>query len=52
MVKFVGEFVIVNLYGFGGLGKIILVREICLKWLGKLMVVDLRGVMEMKDVYF
>lgn len=52
MAKFAGEPAIVNLYGSGGLGKTTLAREICLKWPGKSMAVDLRGVTEMKHVYF
>ena len=52
MAKLAGESPIVNLYGSGGLGKTTLGKEICLKWPGKAMAVDLRGVTEMKDVYF
>ena len=52
MAKLAGESPIVNLYGSGGLGKTTLGKEICLKWPGKSMAVDLRGVTEMKDVYF
>ena len=47
-----GEASIVNLYGSGGLGKTTLGKEICVKWPGKSMAVDLRGVTKMKDVYF
>lgn len=52
MAKLAEEPPIVNLYGSGGLGKTTLGKEICLKWPGKSIVVDLRGVTEMKDVYF
>ena len=52
MAKLAGEPAIVNLYGSGGLGKTTLAKEICLKWPGKSMAVDLRGVTKMKDVYF
>ena len=52
MAKLAGQSPIVNLYGSGGLGKTTLGKEICLKWPGKAMAVDLRGVTEMKDVYF
>lgn len=52
MAKLAGESSIVNLYGSGGLGKTTLGKEICLKWPGKSIAVDLRGVTEMKDVYF
>lgn len=52
MAILAGESPIVNLYGSGGLGKTTLGKEICLKWPGKSMAVDLRGVTEMKDVYF
>ena len=52
MAKLAGESPIVNLYGSGGLGKTTLGKEIRLKWPGKSMAVDLRGVTEMKDVYF
>ena len=47
-----GKQPIANLYGSGGLGKTTLGREVCLKWSGKSVPVDLRGVTEMKDVYF
>ena len=47
-----GKKPIVNLYGSGGLGKTTLGKEICLKWSGKYVSVDLRGATEMKDVYF
>ena len=50
--KLTGKKPIVNLYGSGGLGKTTLGKEICQKWLGKSIPVDLRGIMEMKDVYF
>lgn len=52
LTKLVGKQPIVNLYGSGGLGKTTLGKEICLKWSGKSVPVDLRGVTEMKDVYF
>ena len=52
MAKLAGEPAIVNLYGSGGLGKTTLAKEICLKWPGKSVAVNLRGVTEMKDVYF
>ena len=52
MAKLAGEPAIVNLYGSGGLGKTTLAKDICLKWPGKSMAVDLRGVTKMKDVYF
>ena len=52
MAKLAGEPAIVNLYGSGGLGKTTLAKEICLKWPGKSVAVDLRGVTKMKDVYF
>ena len=50
--KLAGKQPIVNLYGSGGLGKTTLGKEVCRNWLGKSIPVDLRGVMEMKDVYF
>ena len=52
MAKLAAEPPIVNLYGSGGQGKTTLGKEICLKWPGKSIPVDLRGVTEMKDVYF
>lgn len=52
MAKLAEEPPIVNLYGSGGQGKTTLGKEICLKWPGKSIPVDLRGVTEMKDVYF
>ena len=51
MDKLAEEPPIVNLYGSGGLGKTTLGKDICLKWPGKSIAVDLRGVTEMKDVY-
>ncbi len=52
LTKLAGKQPIVNLYGSGGLGKTTLGNEIRLKWSGKSVSVDLRGVTEMKDVYF
>ncbi|PFX16465.1 Tetratricopeptide repeat protein 28 [Stylophora pistillata] len=43
---------IVNLYGPGGVGKTTLGKEICLRWPGQSISVDMREVAEMKDVYF
>ena len=52
MSKLAGKQPIVNLYGSGGVGKTTLGKDVCLKWPGKSIPVDLREVTEMKDVYF
>ena len=52
MAKLRGTKPILNLYGSSGVGKTTLGKEICLKWPGKHISVDLREVTEMKDVYF
>ena len=52
MAKLRGNKPILNLYGSSGVGKTTLGKEICLKWPGKHISVDLREVTEMKDVYF
>jgi len=52
MAKLRGTKPIVNLYGSGGVGKTTLGKEICVKWPGKHIFVDLREVTEIKDVYF
>ena len=52
MAKLRGNKPILNLYGSSGVGKTTLGKEICLKWPGEHISVDLREVTEMKDVYF
>ena len=51
MTKLSGNKPILNLYGSSGVGKTALGKETRLKWPGKHISVDLREVMEMKDVY-
>ncbi|XP_068705560.1 uncharacterized protein [Montipora foliosa] len=52
MNKLTGTTLFINLYGPGGVGKTTLGKELCLKWPGKSIFVDLREKREMKDVYF
>ena len=52
MATLAGEASIVNLYGSGGLGKTTLGKEICLKWPGRSIAVDLRDKKKMHNVYF
>ena len=52
MAKLRGTKPVVNLYGSGGVGKTTLGKEICRKWPGRHIFVDLREVTDMKDVYF
>lgn len=52
MSKLAGDQAIVNLYGSSGMGKTTLGKEICLKWPGKSISVDLREITVMQDVYF
>ena len=42
---------IVNLHGSGGVGKTTVAKEICAKWRGKSLIVDLREAKDMRAVY-
>ena len=52
MKKLTGTTLFLNLYGPGGVGKTTIGKELCIKWPGKSIFVDLREKREMKDVYF
>ena len=46
-----GRSSLVNLHGYGGVGKTTLAKDICAKWRGKSHIFDLREAKDMKEVY-